>query len=120
MKISKFFTLQEFKCNCGKCETPEIDKELLAILDDVREWSGGPVFITSGYRCPEYNKKIGGAARSKHLLGCAADIVCKRKLPKQVYDYLNAKYPNYLGLAYKKGSFTHIDTYGDRARRWTY
>ncbi len=120
MKISKYFTDTEFKCRCGKCEMPEIDKQLLAIIDDVREWSKGPVYISSGYRCPAHNKKIGGAAKSKHLLGIAADIVCKRKAPRQVYEYLNAKYPNALGLAYKKGSFTHIDTYGDRARRWTY
>lgn len=36
------------------------------------------LLITSGYRCPELNKKIGGTNTSHHKFGCAADIqVCK-------------------------------------------
>ena len=31
--------------------------------------------ITSYYRCPEYNKQIGGAIYSRHLKGRAIDIV---------------------------------------------
>ena len=33
-----------------------------------------PIRINSGYRSPQLNKKIGGAANSNHLTGCAADI----------------------------------------------
>ena len=33
-----------------------------------------PIVINSGYRSPQLNKKIGGAASSNHLTGCAADI----------------------------------------------
>ncbi len=33
-----------------------------------------PIRINSGYRSPQLNKKIGGAAKSNHLTGCAADI----------------------------------------------
>lgn len=35
----------------------------------------GPLFCTSGYRCPELNTAIGGAKDSAHLYGCAADLV---------------------------------------------
>ena len=33
-----------------------------------------PIRINSGYRSPQLNRKIGGAATSNHLTGCAADI----------------------------------------------
>ena len=34
----------------------------------------GPIRITSGYRCPELNKAVGGVANSQHMRGEAADI----------------------------------------------
>ena len=35
---------------------------------------GEPIIINSGYRSPQLNRKVGGAANSNHLTGCAADI----------------------------------------------
>ena len=35
-----------------------------------------PIVINSGYRSPELNRKVGGAANSNHLTGCAVDIRC--------------------------------------------
>ena len=34
----------------------------------------GPIRITSGYRCPELNRAVGGVKNSQHLRGEAADI----------------------------------------------
>ena len=34
-----------------------------------------PIIITSGYRCKELNKAVGGVATSQHQNGCAADFV---------------------------------------------
>lgn len=46
------------------------------VLEKVRELvNNSPVIITSGYRCAELNRKIGGAVTSYHMRGCAADIV---------------------------------------------
>jgi hypothetical protein len=44
------------------------------LLDPIREMWGGPLTVNSGYRCPELNHAVGGASRSAHLRGEAADI----------------------------------------------
>jgi hypothetical protein len=36
-----------------------------------------PVRVSSGYRSYKLNNKVGGARDSNHLIGCAADIVCR-------------------------------------------
>lgn len=43
-------------------------------LDHIREQYGLPLYISSGYRCPELNRKVGGKETSQHLKGQAADI----------------------------------------------
>ena len=47
------------------------------VLDPIREHWGSPIYVTSGYRCPLLNKKVGGVANSYHLRGMAADITAK-------------------------------------------
>ena len=49
-------------------------KNLCKWLEVLRERSGDPIRINSGYRSPQLNKKVGGAPTSNHLTGCAADI----------------------------------------------
>lgn len=44
------------------------------VLDPLRQAWGKPISVTSGYRCPELNKAVGGSATSHHLQGMAADI----------------------------------------------
>ena len=49
---------------------------LMENLDIIREAYGKPLFISSGYRCPELNNKVGGVKTSQHMNGQAADINC--------------------------------------------
>ena len=44
------------------------------ILDPIREDWGSPIVVSSGYRCPELNKKVGGAENSGHKYGFCADL----------------------------------------------
>ena len=43
-------------------------------LDNIREQYGLPLYISSGYRCPELNKIVDGKPTSQHKKGQAADI----------------------------------------------
>ena len=44
------------------------------VLEPLREHFGMPVVISSGYRCKELNRVVGGVRNSQHLTGEAADI----------------------------------------------
>lgn len=77
---SKNFKLEEFACKDGTPVPEEFYgnvQELMNNLEVIREHFGGlyPIRINSGYRTPEYNKKVGGASKSQHLTASAADII---------------------------------------------
>ena len=78
-----WFHPREFFCPC--CSVNEffevgIHPALLHLLNRVRFVVGAPVVVTSGLRCPTRNQAVGGAARSRHMYGFAADIVCREKM----------------------------------------
>lgn len=112
--LSKNFSRHEFACKCG-CGLDTVDAALVPVLQDIRDHFNAPVKITSGHRCAEHNRRVGGAARSQHLYGRAADIQVAGHSPKEVQDYLVAKYPDQLGVGFND-RFTHIDTRNNAAR----
>lgn len=113
--VSKHFSREEFKCKCGRCDQDTVDVELVTLLERLREWAGEPIIITSGNRCPDHNRAIGGSLRSQHLLSRAADIRVRGKTPKEVQDKFNEWYPYSYGMG-SYDSFTHIDTRNSKAR----
>lgn len=63
-------------------------------LDPIREMWGAPIYISSGFRCPELNARLGGSPSSFHLLGLAADLYCgsnekNRNLAKMIALYFD-------------------------------
>jgi uncharacterized protein YcbK (DUF882 family) len=71
MKLSKNFSLSEFACRDGTPVPPDrvdnLQKWVEMELQKVRDFFDLPMTITSGYRTVEYNRRVGGAKRSKHV-----------------------------------------------------
>ena len=53
---------------------PDIKRICEEVLEPLREYIGNPITISSGYRCPELNKLVGGVRNSQHKFGRAVDI----------------------------------------------
>lgn len=100
LKLSEHFTLEEFTRSQtavakGFDNTPTIDivwnlcALVTLVLEPMRQELGQPVIISSGYRCPELNKAIGGVTNSFHLTGRACDIkVTNNALGQQMFDII--------------------------------
>lgn len=109
-RLTKNFTLQELANNQGNSAYPKyiisnysvIFNELLQLF---RTRYGSPIEPTSGYRQPEYNKKVGGSSNSLHLQACAVDFVDKYK--KSDYYMLSL----WLGILIEKGMIGAINIY---------
>lgn len=86
MQLSKNFTLSELvhsdTANARGIDNTPTDIKIVNnliklaknVLQPIRDKYGKPIIITSGYRCLDLNKAVGGVSNSQHLLGLAADI----------------------------------------------
>lgn len=112
-QISKNFQYKEFDCHGkGCCSTTIIDEKLVEYVQRIRDHFGKPVTITSPYRCEVHNRRVGGATKSYHMQGKAADIVVQGVSSREVAKY--AESIGILGIGLYEtsadGYFTHIDT----------
>lgn len=97
----KHFTLSEFfrsstAAKNGIKNEPSIDARATVVrninllvdnvLDPVRDMVNTPIIITSGYRCPQVNRLVGGVDNSQHMSGCAADFHVKGFTPSMMYE----------------------------------
>ena len=112
-KLSANFKVKEFACTDGS-DPIFIDSDLVNVLQKIRTHFG-KVTITSAYRTPTHNKKVGGETYSQHLYGRAADIKVKGVAPKKVAAYAETLLKNKGGIGIYK-SFVHIDTRATKAR----
>lgn len=96
--MSKFFTLKEMvysitarKHNIDN--NPKDDEiiehlnELMEFMDGVREKWGSAILVSSGYRCPELNSKLGGVKTSAHPYGYAADLIPANNKKQQFFEF---------------------------------
>lgn len=113
--VGRHFWASEFACKCGKCRPLDIDRELVFVLDTIREYFDKPARVNSGVRCEDHNQAVGGSPKSYHLLGKAADIEVSGVDARDVQAFVLRTWP----LCYGVGSysnFTHIDVRSKKAR----
>jgi zinc D-Ala-D-Ala carboxypeptidase len=107
------FSPREIACKgTGKVLVNEdaLDK-LQALRDRLRK----PLILTSAYRSPEHNRRIGGAKNSQHMQGIAFDVRMDNHDPHEFEAAARAV--GFTGFGYyPKSGFMHIDT--GRARTW--
>lgn len=84
-------------------------KRVMWRLEALRAKEGGhPVVVNSGFRSVAYNRCLGGATRSQHLYGTAADLqvpgISSHRLRKA------ARHAGFSGIGcYRRLSHTHVD-----------
>jgi zinc D-Ala-D-Ala carboxypeptidase len=121
-KYFKYSTDPKLACSC--CGGEGMDEGFLSMLDRIREEVGGPLIITSGYRCPKHNSKVSSSGNyGSHTTGRAVDISVTTSSLRH----------NLVSTAYRLGiprvgvadTFIHLDDLGDEEGfsedvMWTY
>lgn len=85
-----------------------VKDEAIAKLQQLRDALGKPLLITSAYRSPEHNRKVGGAKNSYHMQGVAFDVRMDNQDPLEFE--IAAREVGFRGIGYyPKQGFMHID-----------
>ena len=121
-KLTAHFSLSELTCHDGTPVPEKYMANALAICGraEVLRREVGPLFVTSGYRSPAWNKSVGGAKGSLHMTASALDLTSRTHTARELHAiWLKlvqaGKVPDGgLGL-YR--NWIHIDT--GRRRRWS-
>lgn len=114
-KLSENFGLHEFLAHDDPNKPDLVAMRYLAqlcedVLEPLRAHLKSPIIITSGFRSPSHNAKIGGAKNSLHTTGMAADIAVGQ-LDKQIpVAAFLSKIPEVGGIGlYESKGIIHVD-----------
>jgi len=128
--LSRHLARHEIACKCG-CGygLKDFDFSPITVLAfekirvEVSKFIGTdtPIEVSSGCRCIEHNRNIGGAPHSRHMKGDALDLVKPVGIDyDDFYEVCDSVIGDKGGVGYYLGnSFIHIDTRGVK-RRWTH
>jgi uncharacterized protein YcbK (DUF882 family) len=94
-----------------------MDPQLVVLVRWLRELVGEPIIITSGTRCADRNRIVGGVENSSHLTGYAVDL----RLKDSFYDLklMRAIFGvgfDRIGLVKYGGDHVHIDIDKSKSR----
>ena len=123
VKLAPHFRLVELANNLGDSsiqqwvDTPE-SRLFVVMLEEFRVWYDLPMVITSCYRQPEWNRKVGGDHRSAHLRGAAADWHIKhtdeqRENVRKKWSSICSKYGVIGAINYYTTGY-HLEAFSDR------
>ena len=107
-QLSENFNLKEFECTHPEHKHVQLDEKLLEKLQKLRSKIGRPLIINSAYRCPERNAQVGGAKKSQHLFGRAADVSMHNLNLSQNQILEMAKNLDFTGIGLYN-NFVHLD-----------
>jgi len=115
-----FFEYREFDSPDIKDSYKYMNVGFLNKLTEARKKAAIAFKITSAYRSPEHNAKVGGVPSSSHTNGCAVDIYAPTS--RQKYIIINALLQagfNRIGVA---KNFIHVDNDASKSEDviWTY
>lgn len=92
---------------------------VINLLDPLRAMWGHPLPITSGYRSPDVNKRVGGVTNSQHIDGRAVDIdVGTLEENRRLFDFIST-----VGLSFDQlilengGQWVHVSYNVNNNRR---
>lgn len=114
--LSPHFRVREFHSKHDPSDIVKVDERLLTLLENIRNFTGKPVHINSGYRSKEYNATLKNASpRSQHCNGMAADIWVEGVTSSRIAEIAEV----YLGASGGIGvyrTFTHVDVRTNKSR----
>jgi hypothetical protein len=90
------------------------------LLQPVRDLIARPLVVTSGYRCAELNRFIGGAPESQHMYGMAADIICPAMKCEKLFQKIVEMQLPFDQLILEKGrngGWVHVSYDSNRQRK---
>lgn len=93
------------------------------LLDPIRERFATPIIVTSGYRCKELNKIVGGVENSQHMSGQAVDFYFQnfdRKELCEAFFEISDNFDFDQLIYYKKKGFIHISYQGKDNRHQSF
>jgi len=115
----RYFDTSEFDCPIAG-QGDKMDKNFLELLDEARHIASTPFRITSGYRCPQHNKNVGGVPGSSHTKFVACDISCEDSARRYlIVSALMKVGIRRIGIS---DNFIHCDMDFDKPQKliWTY
>jgi len=97
-------------------ETVDAIVRIARLAQQARDRIARPFHVTSWYRPPAVNARVGGVSNSRHIVGDAIDFYCDGLTGNQIYWALDPWWPGGLGRYPQYPYLSHIDARGFRAR----